>query len=952
VRLRFFGGFAVEDHDGTPIDVRGRGQQALLFRLALDAGTTVGYRALGEDVWPDDPPEDPRGALQSLASRLRRALPTGMLQAVPGGYRLCVAREDVDLVAFADRVTDARARRSADAAREALALWRGDPWTPDGFDWVVRDLLEDRAHAERLVADAAPIATSPAAPTAIPTPADSTVAPAIPAGLTALVGREAELTMIASQLVEERLVTLLGPGGAGKTTLALEIARTRPAAVFVELAPAAPGDVWDAVATALGRSIRLPDTATSTPLSTRERALSALAGRDMLLVLDNAEHVAAETATVVATILQGAPTVRVLITSREPLGVPGEAFVEVGSLPEADAVTLLSRRIRAARGRPPEAGEAEQVRRITRRLDGLPLALELAGAKARVLTVAEIEAGLADRFTLLDRGPRAAEPRHQTLRAVIDWSWDMLTADERDALLALAVFPDGIGVADVREVGDAFGQSASTFDALVDRSLVQRSRGRYRLLETVREYGLDVLARTDRLRGFRDRQADVVARIALAQDALLRTPRVREGVAWYDANEENLSAASRWCAAEERLAGTGILLTRAQFWVWLMRERSDALIESLQRFGPAAATLDSEPAVLVAGVALLLAAMRDDGDAELDLDRVAAVSVASERHPSELTAVLPALLRAVVRIWDVRRTPESWSSRLELHEEDVAGAPDWSRAFVAVMRAAVAQNNGDIEPLGESSGRALEMFRSVGDVWGIALASQMRAEWLTLEGRLDEALRVADASTEGLEGLTSLSDLLQQRGLGVSLLLRLGRVDEARSRAEEMIAAALADGSDRVVEQAVTTAASLEVAVGDGAAALRALDLASRGESGGRGDFPEQIVAWREAKRAEALLLLGQRDAAAESLRRAVPIAVRTGDRPIMSEVTVAIAAWFVAADRFDDARAALAEADRLRGRADLSDPVGARVRERLNGAGPDAAASDPADLTALLARI
>ncbi len=994
MRLRFFGGFGAFDDAGTPIDVPGRGQRALLSRLALDAGTAVSYRALAEDVWPVDGPEDPRAALQSLVSRMRRALPPDTLRAAPGGYLIAVGRSDVDLDAFADLVVQARRAEDTDAARAALALWTGDPWTPDGFDWVIRDLLEDRAHAERLVAasDSGTVVTAassgvsvgsgrsgsylpdlaespePAAPflphvPASATPGVATPDTTIPAAVTTLIGREHELDLIARQLDAERLVTLIGPGGAGKTTLSLETARRHPPAVFVELAPAAAGEVWDAVATAVGRSIRIGETALS--LTSRDRALMALAGRAVLLVLDNAEHVIAETAGVVADILRAADTVRLLVTSREPLGVPGEAFVELGPLPDADAEALLSARIRAARGVPPSQAEAEAVARIARRLDGLPLALELAGAKTRVMGIAEIEAGLADRFALLDRGPRAAEPRHQTLRAVIDWSWGLLDDRERRALPVLAVFPDGVDAADAQEVAAAFDIAVSDLDELVDRSLVQRSRSRYRLLETVREYGLDVLRRQGDLDRLRDRQAEVMARLALRRDGLLRTRAVREGVAWFDANEENLSAATRWCGQHERLLPTGVLLVRGQFWVWLMRERSDPFLYALEHFGPSAETLSSEPEVVVVGLALLVSSfVRNTRPGE---DEIARLGEAVTRHRSEVTAVIPAVLHAAYRALSDQPGGAGaggagpWGRGIDFDEADVEDAPVWSRAFIAVMRAAVAQNNGVIDVLGDTSERALRLFREAGDIWGTALASQMRSEWLMLHGRLDEALAIADEASAGLEGLTSVTDLVQQRSLSVTLLLRMGRVDEARERVRELVELAEADGSDRVMQQVAATEAALEVATGDGAAALIALERGTdldalailAGENRERDErFPEQVLAARFAVRAAALVLVGDLEEARLWLQRAAPIAARSGDQPIMSQVALVLGDWFLAAGRIPDARAALAEAGRLRGMPDESAPLAGRLRECDDDEGSDAAASDPVDLAGLVARL
>jgi predicted ATPase len=940
VRLTYFGGPA---WDAGALPARGRGQESLLFRLAVDAGAAVSVRALSDDLWPVDAPDDPRAAVQSLVSRLRRALGSEAIEAVSGGYRLTLGRDEIDLTRFQDLVAAARRAddpaRAAALARDALGLWTADPWVPDDFDWARRDLLEDRAHAERLAGgDHAPVG------------AGAVGGERIPAALTPLIGRADEIALAEAQLTDERLLTLIGPGGAGKTTLALEIARRHSPAVFVELAPADAGGVWDAVATALGRGVRLSDGTVGQAQGSRERALAALAGRPLLLVLDNAEHVVADAAQVAAEALRVAPALRLLVTSREPLGVAGEAFVNVGSLPEADAVTLLSARIRAARGYAPDAGERAAVARIARRLDGLPLALELAGAKARVLSIAEIEDGLADRFALLDRGPRTAEPRHQALRAVIDWSWSLLDEPERDALLALAVFPDGISAGDLREVTAAFGLRETAIDDLVDRSLVQRSRGRYRLLETVREYGLDALHRSGRLEIARELQATVMAQLALAQDRALRTATARPAIAWFDANEENLAAATRFCAGRGELE---VRLARAQLWIWQLRERFDVLTSVLNATAAPADALASEADVVVAAMAMLMRTMLDPTTAHLSAQSVARIADAARDHDSELAAILPVVLRGALRARQERRGDEPWSTYLRLDESELSDGPAWSRAFAAVMNAATAQNNGDIDTLGEASGRALDAFRRLGDAWGTALASQMQSEWLMLQGRLEESLRIADESTQALVGLTSVSDLLQQQALSVSLLLRLGRDTEARERVDEMLARAQADGSERAVAQAAATAAALELVRGDGAAALRELERAgSLEQQQALAGFPAQVAAWQESKRALALLLTGDAAAAADALRRAAPVAVRTGDQPIMSDVAVAFARWFLAADRLPDAAAALAEADRLRGRADLSDPIALPVRDAVSSAGPDAAASGPAELTALVERL
>jgi len=992
--------------------VRGRGQEALVLRLALDAGTVVGYRALAEDVWPSDGPDDPRAALQSLVSRVRKALP-GAIEAAPGGYRLALSRDEVDLTAFADLVARARADADVAAARAALALWTGDPWLPDGFDWALRDLLEDRAHAERLVrgnADADASAddhrTGPSVPSGPDArgdgPAHSTVsgtlgagapapapAPAraatVPAAIASLVGRGAELGAIAAQLADSRVVTVIGPGGAGKTTLALETAR-RLSGTVVELAPTTDDEVWSSIAGAVGRTVRLNESMLR--LDARSRVVEALAGREVLLVLDNCEHVSAAAARAAVELLREVPGLRIVATSREPLGIAGEAFVPLGSLPDADARELFARRVRAASGADP--GDDAAVRRIVDRLDGLPLALELAAAKTRTLTLAEIETGLDDRFALLSSGPRTADPRHQTLRALIDWSWDMLSPPERVALCGIAVFPDGILARDAGAVARHLGTTPAAVDDLVDRSLLQRVDGRFRMLETVREYGVDVLRSSGDEATVRRRAAAATAELALATDPLLRGPRVREAIAWYDANEENLTSALRTAeAAGDRALGIRVL--RGALWAWAMRERFGALSTGLETFATDDAPLDDEPTVVACGLRLLFdvftATAGRAGSSAMDAGMHAAfraraveIGSAARAHPSELSLVLPPLLTAVVHAMDDPDARWARMQGLRLDEIDDPDAPAWTRALLAVLRTGIAQNAGEIDALGDGSADALAVFRTLGDPWGIALASQMRAEWLMLHGRLDEALTVADAAHAQLVGLTSTSDILQQRSMSIVILGRLGRFDEAHAQLADIEGMARADGSARALLQFRFTAATLAIAAGDGEAAVAHLtspettmttfgpggprspggpdgpggadDSAGAGRQNGPdgpGGPGEQFRAWVGARTAQALLLQGRASDAAAPLRAAIPQARASGDQPIISDAVLTLAWWLAVTGRPDEARRAFGQAVRVRGHADETDPVYRRV-EALVGAPPAPVVDDDSEVDAVAA--
>ena len=405
----------------------------------------------------------------------------------------------------------------------------------------------------------------------------------LPMQLTSFVGRERELAMVRDRLAATRLLTLTGAGGSGKTRLALEIAKRESDAfdgdlVWVELAPLATGSlVAGSVLAALGLSEQPGRSATDT-------LIGALRERRTLLVLDNCEHVVDASAVLADALLRACPKLRILATSREALGVGGETawLVPPLSLPattadlaESEAITLFVERARAvvptfALG----PTNAELVARICRRLDGLPLALELAAARLRALSLERIVDRLDDRFRLLTTGNRAALPRQQTLRAAIDWSYDLLSELERLLLERLAVFAGSFTFEAAESVcagGDVDTDEVLDLVAgLVEKSLVTLVDAdddvRYRLLETVREYGLEALVRRGDAAEFSARHARFYASLAAEAEPHLISPQRPQWTTRLQLDVDNLREALSWTATADpplhlRLAG-------ALCWFW------------------------------------------------------------------------------------------------------------------------------------------------------------------------------------------------------------------------------------------------------------------------------------------------------------------------------------------------------------------------------------------------
>jgi predicted ATPase/class 3 adenylate cyclase/DNA-binding CsgD family transcriptional regulator len=433
----------------------------------------------------------------------------------------------------------------------------------------------------------------------------------LPVQLTSFVGRGAQMTNLEKLLVDNRLVTLTGAGGAGKTRLAVEIA-ARIAAEFgdsvwyVDLAPIThPGLVPVAVARALG----LPD---QPGRSTMDTLLRFVRDRQMLVVLDNCEHLLDASAELVVALLGAAPGLTVLATSREPIGVAGEVSWRVPSLSLADeAIELFIDRAR--RARPDFAVEddnAPAVGEICRRLDGMPLAIELAAARVRALSVAEILEGLRDRFRLLTGGARTAVRRQQTLRASVDWSHALLTEPERVVFRRLAVFLGGFDLDAAQAVagsGDVERyQVLDLLTLLVDKSLVvaenSGGRTRYRLLETVRQYALEKLAESGEADAIRSRHRDYYTGLA----GLLDAPADRDYERLIEQAESeiaNLRAAFLW-SRENSEVELALALASSLQPLWQARGR---IREGLAGFDAALALAAPHPGVAAAVRARALA---------------------------------------------------------------------------------------------------------------------------------------------------------------------------------------------------------------------------------------------------------------------------------------------------------------------------------------------------------
>jgi predicted ATPase/class 3 adenylate cyclase len=605
----------------------------------------------------------------------------------------------------------------------------------------------------------------------------------LPRQLTTFVGRQREIGEAKRILSQSPLLTLTGPGGVGKTRLAIEVAADlldeyEDGVWFADLGPVTdPEFVGHAIATSLG----VMDVAGQPVLDT---VIDQVRRREVLLVLDNCEHLLDAAARAADTLLRACAQVRIVATSREGFAIPGEAVFPVPSLPAPegqlasveDLVHFESVRLFTERAAAVSPGfqvtdrNASAIAQICRRLDGVPLAIELAAARVRALPVEQIASRLDDRFRLLTGSSRITVPRHQTLRQTIDWSHDLLAEDERAVFRRLAAFVGGCSLEAAEAVcaGDPVDEYAvlDVLSRLVDKSLVVAETGgevaRYRQLETIREYARDRLLESGEaeptLRRHRDWFASLVA------TAAPEFFRGVESVQWLqrlDREHDNLRAALQWSTDEAEETHAALQLAAGLWRFWEMRGH---LAEGRSWLERTLAATDGEVSAQRADAytgAGILAFMQGDHDAA---HRFHEQSLALHRRVGDYAGIA----FAANNLANAALLSGDYAAARRLYEPGLA----WARAqgivrplgFALVNMAEAVALDGEPDLARKQYDEGIEVFRSIGDRWGEAFALDSLGVMLGRQGQHVEAERVHS------EALAISRELGDQRGVARALV--------------------------------------------------------------------------------------------------------------------------------------------------------------------------------------
>ncbi|MCL2780120.1 MAG: transcriptional regulator [Actinomycetia bacterium] len=799
--------------EGAPVP--GERSQALLRALVEAGRRGLGEQALIEEIWTDDPPANPAKALQVVVSRARAATAPESIERTAHGYRLALAAQDVDAWALRPEGLRLAAEgrylqalplleRASEQARER-ASGRARP-----DDEVMAALLRAIAQARGVpaaleryedyretLADSLGVDPSPAlrALHAELLARDRPVRSGLRFDADALIGRDADLAAVAGMVRAARVVSIVGVGGLGKTRLAHVVGRQaeQPVVHFVELAGVtAPDGVALAVADSLG--VRESVVARNRPLrdgggDVLARIVDAVGAAPTLLILDNCERLVAALADLVSALLARTPALRVLTTSRAPLGLAAERVYLLPELSVDDGAALFVRRATAAR--PGVHLDPNAVRTLVTRLDGLPLAIELAAAKVRVLSVAEIERRLDNRFALLRGGSRDAPERHQTLFAVIDWSWNLLLEQQRVALRRLSVFADGFGMDGAQAV---IGPGAfESVTALVDQSLITVADAdpvRFRLLETVREFGRMQLADAGddaeaarRLREWAVGLADAAASRLFSVDQVATMARLRS-------EEGNLLDVLRRALADADVAAVvRIFAALTGYWtiegsqlnvVDLVRRVEDLIVPALDIAGQD----DAWRTALIFIITNRMVFSRGGADEVIARLRALGPGATDPRVQANVRVVL-----ALVGPREPGSPPdadEAGSGRGSLSTGQLAELlsltddTDPIVARVALSWASVMlENTGDLAGARAAAERVLALADDSDGPWAKAVSAAQLASFAMQAGDITQARRHAAAALPLLTQLGAWDDVAQTKTMLALIAIRLGELAEA-----------------------------------------------------------------------------------------------------------------------------------------------------------------------------
>jgi predicted ATPase len=1023
VQIGILGPFEVRTDDGALADVPGARLRALLIALALEPGRVVSKATLIDWIWGEQPPADTANALQRLVSRLRKALPEGVIEGQPGGYRLTVEPDAVDAIRFEHLVAQARGvegPRQVQLLRQALALWRGPVMADVGLedsealDAAVARLerlrlaaLEDRfdgevglgqaseliaeltdlvaAHPmrERLVAALMRALAAAGRDTEAllayeriretladqlgvdPSPELSALHVALLRGelgrreetrktnvraeLTTFVGRDADVTAVRELIGEGRLTTLIGPGGSGKTRLATETARTLlgdlPDGVWlVELAAiGTDGDVAQATLAALGlRDALLGSAPSADPV---DGLIAAIREREALLILDNCEHVIESAAAFADRVLGECRRLRILATSREPLGITGEALwpteplalpgAGAGETESSPAVRLL--RDRACAVRKDLGDDARTVAamvRICRALDGMPLAIELAAARLRTMTIEQLANRLDDRFRLLTGGSRTALPRHRTLRAVVDWSWDLLTDAERLVLRRLSVFSSGASLeAAERVCADPAAEAAAVepdevlelLTSLAEKSLLVTEGDsapgdgalRYWMLGTIKEYAADRLTEAGESDLARQAHLGYFTELTESAEPHLRRAEQLVWLARLEADHDNISAAMRGAIAAGQAQAAMRLAAAAGWYWWLGGRRSEGFELMVAATSTPGEVTDEVRAMVYALVVNFVASGRGDG-------HEAAQWIHQAYRFSQRSRYANPLLGLVIPLERMLQAPDAsvaaWESVLD--NED-----PWVRAMARLQLGKLQSMLGQGGQGGQEAEANLELalaeFRALGERFGISFALSELAEQIAKRGDFAGACELYEQAVTVVTEVGATEDVIRMRTrLAVLYWLKGDRDASAAAMAE---AERSADGVTWPYALVEVALAKAELARWGGNAeeARRQLGVATTF----LGDDAELANI-----RAELHDVLGY---LADDLRQARThrvaawqAASEAGLAPVIARMLVGFADLALRYDQYEQAARLLAASVGVRGLPDLSQPDAARIEQ------------------------